>query len=448
MAQTAAQKKAAEQAANKKLLAQAQALLEKQKAQLAALEAQQAEAAKIKADFEAEEKLAKEEAIKQNAADRLERIRLAREAKEATTKANAAAIANPALSAIKGSNIFQMLGGILYFSGVPFTGNDEGTSYVNGVATGKATDAKTGTPYTPVDYTPGLAVDTFRKTIALYFGDAESAKPWVDALYKSASTFYKTGSTADESINLAFMAGRNDPVMKPFTDRFAPIYKLQDLKASGASVEVPTIGEFVKSQAALGEIFTRSNLADLAVDSYTGELLGKGIAVSTVAENITKIFDVIDQAPKEQKDTINRFFPTVDRSKLAKALLTGTKGFAELDKEIKGYQVLAAAETQGIGANTLTGGITVEQASNYAAGGSTYQSTIAGFGQVALARETEQKLSNISGQKAMGVSGLADAVVGKKASAISNLERLTAEEENRYKGKTSGILASQTRGMI
>jgi hypothetical protein len=448
MAQTAAQKKAAEQAANKKLLAQAQALLEKQKAQLAALEAQQAEAEKIKADFAAEEKLAKEEAVKQNAADRIERIRLEREAKEATAKRNAALAANPALGAVKGSNIFQMLGGILYFSGVPFTGNDNGKSYVNGVVTGKATDAKTGTTYTPVDYTPGLAVDTFRKTIALYFGDVESAKPWVDALYKSASTFYKTGSTVDESINLAFMAGRNDPAMKPFTDRFAPIYKLQDLKAGGASVEVPTIGEFVKSQAAMGEIFTRSNLADLAVDSYTGELLGKGIAVSTVAENITKIFDVIDQAPKEQKDTINRFFPTVDRSKLAKALLTGTKGFAELDKEIKGYQVLAAAETQGIGANTLTGGITVEQASNYAAGGSTYQSTIAGFGQVALARETEQKLSNISGQKAMGVSGLADAVVGKKASAISNLERLTAEEENRYKGKTSGILASQTRGMI
>jgi hypothetical protein len=440
MAQTAAQKKAAELAANKKLLAQAQALLEKQKAQLAALEAQQAEAAKVKADFEAEQKLAKEEAVKENAAIRLENIRIQREAKEARDKSNAALAANPALGAVKGSNKFQMLGGILYFSGVPFTGDEGGKKYVNGVDTSDAAAF--------ANQTPGLAVDTFRKTISLYFGETESNKPWVDSLYKTASGFYKTGSTVDESINLAFMAGRNDPAMKPFTDRFAPIYKLQDLKASGASVEVPTIGEFVKSQAAMGEIFTRSNLADLAVDSYTGELLGKGIAVSTVAENITKIFDVIDQAPKEQKDTISRYYPTVDRSKLAKALLTGTKGFAELDKEIKGYQVLAAAETQGIGANTLTGGITAEQASNYAAGGSTYQSTIAGFGQVALARETEQKLSDISGQKAMGVSGLADAVIGKKASAISNLERLTAEEENRYKGKTSGILASQTRGMI
>lgn len=430
----------AQTAANKKLLAQAQALLKKQKAQLAALEKQQADAAKIKADFDAEQKLAKEEAIKETDAIRLETIRIEREAKEAQDKSNAALAANPALGAVKGSNKFQMLGGILYFSGVPFTGKNEGTSYVNGVATNDAAAL--------ANQTPGLAVDTFRKTIALYFGDAESAKPWVDALYKTASGFYKTGSTADESINLAFMAGRNDPAMKPFTDRFSAIYKLQDLKASGASVEVPTIGEFVKSQSDLGDIFRRSNLGDLATDSYTSELLGKGIAVSTVAENITKIFDVIDQAPKEQKDTISRYFPTVDRSKLAKALLTGTKGVAELEREVQGYQVLAAAETQGIGANTLTGGITAAQASNYAAGGSTYQSTITGFGQVALARETEQKLSDISGQKAMGVSGLADAVIGKKATAISNLERLTAEEENRYKGRTSGILASQTRGMI
>ena len=249
-------------------------------------------------------------------------------------------------------------------------------------------------------------------------------------------------------MNLALAASRNDPVMKPFTDRFSAIYKLQDLKTSGVSVEVPTIGEFVKSQSALGDIFRRSNLGDLATDAYTSELLGKGLSVSTIAENIANVFDVIDQAPKEVKDTINRYYPTADRGKLAKALLTGTKGVAELEKEVKGYQVLAAAETQGIGANTLTGGITAEQASNYAAGGQTFQSSLIGFSQVAQARETEQKLATISGRKSMGVAGLSDAIIGKKATAITDFERLSAEEENRYKGKTSGILASQTRGMI
>jgi hypothetical protein len=347
-----------------------------------------------------------------------------------------------------------MLGGILYFSGVPFNGTDNGKKYVNGIATGTAPDSSTGNTTAVVD-TPGLAIDTFRKTLSLYFGETESKKPWVDALYKSASGFYKTGSTVDESMNLAFIAGRNDPNMKPFTDRFAPIYKLQDLKASGVSVDVPTIGEFVKSQQALGDIFRRSNLGDLAVDSYTGELLGKGIAVSTVAENITKVFDVIDQAPKEVKDTINRFYPTADRGKLAKALLTGTKGFAELDREVKGYQVLAAAETQGVGrfqgagVAELADGITAAQASNFAAGGATFQSTLAGFGQVAQARTTEQKLAEMSGQKSMGVSGLAEAVIGKKASALSELERLTLLEENRFKarsGTTSASLASERRG--
>lgn len=439
---------AAEKARLLKIQKAAEAQIAKNQATIAKLEAQQAADAKAKADAAAAAKAEREAAVKENAAIRLERIRIEREAKEAKEKATKFAMDNPALSAIKGSNIFQMLGGVLYFSGVPFNGTEGGKKYVNGIASGTAPDSTTGNNPAVVE-TPGLAVDTFRKTLAIYFGETESKKPWVDALYKSASGFYKTGSTADESMNLALMAGRNDPNMKPFTDRFSAIYKLQDLKTSGVSVEVPTIAEFVKSQGALGDIFRRSNLGDLATDAYTSELLGKGIAVSTVAENITKVFDVIDQAPREVKETINRFYPTADRGKLAKALLTGTKGVAELDREIKGYQVLAAAETQGIGANTLTDGITAAQASNYAAGGATFQSTLAGFGAVAQARETERKLSEISGRTSLGVAGLADAVIGKKASALTDIEMKAAEEEARYKGKsgtTSVSLASERRG--
>jgi len=441
---------AAEKARLLKIQKAAEAQIAKNQATIAKLEAQQAEAAKAKAEEEALAKAEREAAVKENAAMRLERIRLEREAKEATAKRNTALAANPALGAVKGSNIFQMLGGILYYSGVPFTGTDNGKKYVNGVATGSVSDSTTGNDAVAIaNETPGLAVDTFRKTLALYFGETESKKPWVDSLYKTASGFYKTGSTADESMNLALMAARNDPNMKPFTDRFSAIYKLQDLKTSGVSVEVPTIAEFVKSQSQLGDVFRRSNLGDLATDAYTSELLGKGLAVSTIAENITKVFDVIDQAPKEVKDTINRFYPTADRGKLAKALLTGTKGIAELEKEVKGYQVLAAAETQGIGANTLAGGITAEQASNYAAGGATFQSALTGFGQVAAARQTEQKLAEMSGQKSLGVAGLAEAVIGKKASALSELEKLTLQEEARYKAKsgtTSVSLASERRG--
>jgi len=441
---------AAEKARLLKIQKEAQAQIAKNQATIARLKAQEAANAKDKTDFEADSKIRADEKVAKIAEDKkIEDARLAG-------------------FAMKGSNVFQMLNGILYFSGVPFSGAEGGKQYLNGLVTktipnedsAKIAADKAAADKAAADAEakriadeleaakPVLAVDTFRKTIALYYGEAESIKPWVDALYKTASGFRKTGSTADESMNLALAASREDPVMKPFTDRFSAIFKLQDLKTSGVSVEVPTIGEFVRSQSALGDIFRRSNLGELATDAYTSELLGKGVAVSTVAENIAKVFDVIDQAPKEVKDTISRYYPTADRGKLAKALLTGTKGIAELDKEIKGYQVLAAAETQGIGANTLTGGITAEQALNYAAGGQTFQSSLAGFSQVAQARETEQKLATLSGRKSMGVAGLADAVIGKKASAMTDLERLTSEEENRYKGRTSGILASQTRGMI
>ena len=149
---------------------------------------------------------------------------------------------------------------------------------------------------------------------------------------------------------------------------------------------------------------------------------------------------------KEIKDTFTRYFPTVDRTQLATAILGGEKSAKELETKLQGYEVLAAAETQGIGANALTGGVTEDMAANLAAGGSTYGSTITGFGQVAQARATEQKLAEISNKQALGVTGLTNAVLGKKAKELAALEQLTTEEENRFRGKAGiATLASSRR---
>lgn len=319
-----------------------------------------------------------------------------------------------------------------------------------GGGTGGGGDTGTGTGTTgnilAAPTGPTLAVDTFKNTLALFFGQAEMTKPWVDGLYKSISSFYKTGSTVDESFNLALQASRNDPAMKPFTDRFKGIYALQDMKAKGSAIDVPTIAEYYATEAKMGDILRSTGLSTLASESFLGDVIGKGVSATEFANRITAVFDRIDQAPKEIKDTLSRYFPTVDRTQLATALLGGEKTAKELEKKIQGYEVLAAAETQGIGANALTGGITEDIAGNLAAGGATYASTIAGFGQVAQARATEQKLAEISGKKSMGVTGLTNAVLGKKASELAALEELTTQEENRLKGKAGiATLASSRR---
>lgn len=444
-------------AADKKAIAQAQAMIAQKQAQVAALEKQQADAA------------AKAAAAKETARRaQLEDMKLAREAdlaakaaarQAAKTTTTTTTTTDPSTLAIKGSNIFQMLGGILYFSGVPFTGKDGGKNYVNGVvtedsSTGADGKSGTGSTTTPVPTGPTLAIDTFKNTLALFFGQAEMSKPWVDGLYKSISSFYKTGSTVEESFNLALQASRTNEAMKPFTDRFKGIYALQDAKAKGSAIEVPTIAEYFKTESTMGDILRSTGLGSIATETFLGDVIGKGVSATEFSNRITAVFDRIDQAPKEIKDTLTRFFPQVDRTELAKALLSGDKGAKELQSKIQGYEVLAAAEAQGIGAQRIVdgvavgvvGGITEDIAANLAAGGSTYANTMGGFAQVAQARETEAKLAAISGKTSMGVTGLTNAVLGKKASELTALEKLTTEEENRFKAK-AGIasLASSKR---
>jgi hypothetical protein len=131
------------------LLAKAQAQIEKLKAQ----------EAKLKAEQDAAKKQASADRAKAVTAQRLATSPIAKEAARTTAalksftakggllgvpgsnvKTVDPASVDPASLAKKDSNIFQMLGGILYFSGVPFTGTSGNKKYENGVEVGTVGD--------------------------------------------------------------------------------------------------------------------------------------------------------------------------------------------------------------------------------------------------------------------------------------------------------------------
>jgi hypothetical protein len=293
-----------------------------------------------------------------------------------------------------------------------------------------------------------LGRDQFKNSLALFFGAAEAAKPWVDALYDVVSKFYRTGSSVDESFNLALQDARNNPALKPFTDRFKGIYALQDLKLTGKPVLVPTIAEYVVSQAKMADVLREANLGDLATDDFTTELISKGNSVTTIAEKIAKVYQRIDMAPKAIKDTLGRYFPTVDRTTLAKTLLTGQKGVDQLVDELEQYEVLAAAERQGLGAINRIGGVDLGRAQEYARSGQTYASLTPKFSQIARALPTTTKLSQISKLEDIGQVGLEKALISQSAKELEQLELLGEQEIARYSGKAGRAelgLASQRR---
>lgn len=281
-----------------------------------------------------------------------------------------------------------------------------------------------------------LALNTFKNTLALFFGAGEMSQSWVEALYKSVSGFYNSGSSVDESFNLALQDVRNNPALKPFTDRFKGIYALQDRLAAGEAVSVPTIAEYFKTEEAMGDVLRNVGLGDLAKQDFLGDILGKGKSLLEVTNLIDTVFNAIDNAPEALKTDLQTYFPGVDRTSLAKALLTGKEGWAELDKKVKGISVLSAAKTQGVTVDLPT-------ASDLALLGTDYAGALSGFQQV---KELER--GRFLGQT-QGIDLTQQETIGatfkKDAAALAKLEKIRQGEIAKFSG-SSGRLASRERG--
>lgn len=307
------------------------------------------------------------------------------------------------------------------------------------------------TPSTPVETGPTLARDVFIRTLSQFFPDADKGASWINELYPVVSGYYKSGVPIDQAINLSLNEARNNPKLSTFADRFKGIYAIQDLKAAGKPVIVPTIAEYVRSEAQVADLFTQAGLSDLANPQGIADVLGKGKAVSQIGNEINQVFRRIDLAPQAIKDTLSRFYPTVDRSRLARTILLGDRGLQELTDELAGLEVLSAAEQQGIaatGARGIAGGVTQERAQQFARSGITYGTALPKFAEVRQTAPVEQKLAGISRRQSIGQAGVEEALLLGGAQEEQQIEELSAEERARFQARSGRLepgLASQRR---
>lgn len=281
-----------------------------------------------------------------------------------------------------------------------------------------------------------LAKDTFKNTLALLFGAAEMSQPWVDAVYASVSSFYKTGSTIDEAINFSIQDVRNNPSMKPFTDRFSGVYALTDRLAAGEAITVPTVAEYFKSEADMGNILRDAGMGELATQKFLGDVIGRGKSVLEVSNLISGAFNAIDNAPEALKKTLSTYFPTLSRVDLATAMLTGKDGAAALTKKVKDISVLSAAGTQGVTIDLATAGDLANQ-------GYDYQGALQGFGTV---KQLERGNTLAQMQGSTFTQGQAQSLIFGKDQAATEQARLISEREQAKFGAKSGLAQSALRG--
>ncbi len=286
---------------------------------------------------------------------------------------------------------------------------------------------------------PTLALDTFKATLGLIFGKEESNKSYVSKLYQLTSGFYKTGSTTEEAINLALYQAENENAIPEFTSRFKGIFALRDAKQKGAAITVPTIAEFFATEAKMGEVLRTAGLGDLATENFLGDIIGQQKSVNEVASLISDVFNAIDYAPKELKETLSTYFPGVDRVSIAKAILTGPEGAQALSQKVKGVSVISAAQQYGMNVDLPT-------AIDIANRGYDYNAALTGYGQVAslgrastIAEFGGSKFTQQQAQNAVFMKNIAD---------LGQISSLKETEQARFAGESGTMKGSFSTGYL
>ena len=305
--------------------------------------------------------------------------------------------------------------------------------YNNKTGATKKTDTNDNLTPASTVATRTLALDTFKATLGLLFGKDEVNKAYVSKLYSLVSGFYKTGSEVDEAINLALYQAESENAIPEFTSRFKGIFALRDAKQKGAAIEVPTIAEFFATEAKMGEVLRTAGLADLATESFLGDIIGKQKSVNEVASLISDVFNTIDYAPTELKETLSTYFPGVDRVSLAKAILTGPEGAQALSQKIKGVSVISAGQQYGMAIDMPT-------AMDIANRGYDYGQALTGFGQVkSLSRASD--LARIE-DTTFTQQQAQDAVFKQNSANMTQIAGLKEREQARFSEKTGAMKGS------
>jgi hypothetical protein len=295
--------------------------------------------------------------------------------------------------------------------------------------------------------TASLARDTFINTLALIMGKDEASKPYVAELYKLVSGFYKSGSSIQDSINLALYQAKTNNAIPEFTNRFSGIFKLQERRAAGEAIDVPTIAEYIKSQERLGTVLRQSGLGDLANETFLNTVMATGKSVDESTSIVTDVFDLIDNAPKEWKAEVARTMPSATRADLAKALLTGPEGVKGLERTVRKAGIVAAGTMQGLNISDTIASDLLSKNQSFATAG-------AQFARVAQILPEAQKLmsieSGLAPEKAYSIEQAVSATFDQNAAELQKLADLAERERARMSGRAGTIgsksFSSQARG--
>jgi len=299
---------------------------------------------------------------------------------------------NQAISANKTLAARQRAGSTVLFSGTTFT-----------VPALKATPgtpgAGAGTTTTTTEQVPDWVLEFQRDQQA----QVESRKVSARAVAKSlASALGMQESIVDKLADLQINQGYTEESVQvamrdlpEFKQRFAGMDKYNknfagDI-AAGRKAQVVDPFTYLQLEKDYQEVLTRYGLGDMANQNTFAELIGNDVSVQETRDRITNVYDKINNADELLKTQLKTYFPTLDTTDFAKALLTGKNPedmAAQLQRKYQRAEISSEAARFGLTANPMlsqeleTLGITREEART-------------GFGKVAEQLQPLSKLAQI-----------------------------------------------------
>ena len=200
-------------------------------------------------------------------------------------------------------------------------------------------DARGGTagakPATAPAVTPEVKPDWLLQWEAAQAAQAENTRVSAKAVAKTlARNLGLKESIVDKISDLIINQGYTEESVQvairdlpEFKERFAGIDKYNKTFAAdiaaGKKAQAVDPYSYIQLEKDYQEILTRSGLGDMANQGTYAELIGGDVSVDETKARIVNVYDKINNADPLLKDVLKTYFPTLDNTDFAKALLTG-----------------------------------------------------------------------------------------------------------------------------
>ena len=200
-------------------------------------------------------------------------------------------------------------------------------------------DARGGTagakPATAPAVTPEVKPDWLLQWEAAQAAQAENTRVSAKAVAKTlAKNLGLKESIVDKISDLIINQGYTEESVQvairdlpEFKERFAGIDKYNKTFAAeiaaGKKAQAVDPYSYIQLEKDYQEILTRSGLGDMANQGTYAELIGGDVSVDETKARIVNVYDKINNADPLLKDVLKTYFPTLDNTDFAKALLTG-----------------------------------------------------------------------------------------------------------------------------